>query len=66
MWIYLLFGFFVGFGVGYFVTRMNKYDGTLVVDTKYEEKNKWFLNVDCDPEEIPKRKMLRFRVYVPD
>lgn len=66
MWIYFLFGCFVGFGVGYFAARTKKYDGTFVVDEKYADRTKWYLNVDCDPDEIPKRKTLRFRVQVPD
>lgn len=67
MWQLLLLGFICGFIAGYFVSKCRKqmYDGTFVIDNGYKDNKKvWFLNVDSDVEEIPKKKTLRFRVEV--
>lgn len=68
MWQLLLSGFIVGFIVGYFLGKKKErmYDGTFVIDNKYDDKKVWFLNVDSDVEEIPKKRSLRFRVEVKD
>lgn len=68
MWIYFLFGAIVGFGVGYFVSKWSqrRYDGEFVIDSKYENKTVWFLNVNGNVDDIQKRKSLRFKVKIPD
>ena len=58
--------FLAGFGLGWFARSFGKYDGSMIIDNCYENKSTWFLNVDSDVEDIPKRKSLKFKVVVKD
>lgn len=52
--------------VGYVVGRasQNKNAGIFLVDDSDDEKTRWTLDVHMDPDDIPKKKYLRFRVFV--
>ena len=60
--IYILIGVFVGLLVGKIFSR--RYDGIIIVDDSKEDKTNWILQYNGDPNDILKRKSIRFKVRI--
>lgn len=56
----------VGGLIGYLIGNSSKVKdaGIFLIDDTDSEKTKWTLDVHMDPDDIPKKKHLRFKVYV--
>lgn len=50
--------------IGFFIGRLTKkVDGRFIVDNSDGDKTRWTIDVDFDPETLPKKKEVRLKVY---
>lgn len=64
--IIFIIGCLIGFVFGFTLHAIlsGGYDGRLTVDDTNEVKTNWVLQYDGDPDEITKKKSIRFQVCV--
>lgn len=60
----LLIGMCIGFLVGLWILKGSKMDGRLIIDESNSDKTRWTLDIDREPEEIKKKKVIQFTVYI--
>lgn len=59
--------FFIGIVIGIalcLIVGRVRSNGVLIVDDNDEQKTKWILQVNTDPEKIPKKRSIRLQVHV--
>lgn len=66
IWLWVLIGMIMGIVLSalYRSVILPKCDGTIVIDDSDEEKTKWQLIYDGDPNDISNKKSIRFRVHI--
>lgn len=58
---YIVIGFIMGWLFFYFLFRLKKYSGKLIIS---ENGSKWILDMDKTYEEIKKRRYIIIKVYI--
>lgn len=61
--VFLFIGIGIGIVLGLLIDRVRA-DGALIVRDLDEYKTHWTLQVNTDPEKIPKKRSIRLQVHV--
>lgn len=59
--LFLSIGILIGWSIGCYLVKI---DGVFHIDDTNEEKTRWTLQMHSEPEDIKKKKCVRFRVHV--
>ena len=58
-WYFVIIFVILAFLVGFFVGRLQKFDGRLVIDESHDE---YFIAITTKPEELKSKKLVHFKV----
>lgn len=62
---YIMVGIIIGFMFKMIFDKIcSNYDGKIIIDDNDDQKTRWILDVNTDPEEIPKKKVIHLQVHV--